>query len=119
MEPDFVNIFANYGAVGIIAGLGVWFANTAYRREIKRGDAYEEQLRVLNAAVRDKLVPTMESATSAVRASQELLVTMRTQQEVAAKVVEEMTRQDLMYRADRQRGQDARTRQKKRRAPGS
>lgn len=62
-----------YGAVGAIAAGGAWFGLGAYRREVRRADSLEQELRrvsdqhaaelrALNVEMRDKLVPAVIDA---------------------------------------------------------
>lgn len=46
-----------YGAIGVITALLIAFARGAYQREAKRADAADEEVRRLNADLRDRVVP--------------------------------------------------------------
>lgn len=48
-----------YGVLGVLAALLIAFARSAYLREAKRADALDEELRHLNADMRDRLVPLL------------------------------------------------------------
>lgn len=56
---DATSPLLQYGAIGVIAALLIVFARGAYQREAKRADALDEELRRLNADMRERLVPLM------------------------------------------------------------
>ena len=57
--------FLQFGVLGAVALLGLWFVLTAYRREVARGDAAEKSLAELNREMRDKIIPALTEATGA------------------------------------------------------
>jgi hypothetical protein len=56
---DATSPLLQYGAIGVITVLLIAFARTAYQRETKRADSLDEELRRLNADMRERLVPLM------------------------------------------------------------
>lgn len=57
--------FLQFGVLGAVALLGLWFVLTAYRREVARGDTAEKALAELNREMRDKVIPALTEATGA------------------------------------------------------
>lgn len=78
--PASVGGLVQYGALGIIASLGLWFMFRAWRRECERADRLEQHNKEQAAAIQDKVIPALLSATRAVEESTEL---MRDQQRLA------------------------------------
>ena len=85
--------FAQYGAVGAIAFLGILFARNAYKREADRADrAYKQESdradrmeaenRRLNDLILERVIPAMTAATSAAQDSAQLLATMQRDREI-------------------------------------
>lgn len=68
-----LSLFAQYGAVGVIATLGVWFARGAYRREVDRADRLEAEKGKLADAIIDRVLPVLNAATRACEESAEVL----------------------------------------------
>ncbi len=71
--PGSVAGLVQYGAVGIVASLGLWFMWRAYRRECDRADRLEADNKAQAAAIQDRVIPALLSATRAVEESTELL----------------------------------------------
>ncbi len=71
---DVTAIFLQYGVVGVLALLGLWFFRTAYQDVIKQRDEARKELSELNRDVRDKVVPVL---TRAVEAMDEVNLTLR------------------------------------------
>lgn len=67
------DVFVQYGALGAIALILLWFAKSAIDRERDRADRMEEEVRRLNQLTQDKTVPALEAATRAVAETAELL----------------------------------------------
>lgn len=70
MNPD--TIYAQYGAIGLVAALSVWAVRimyaklqAAYDRERERADRLEEELRRLNDTIRTDYVGTISKASQA------------------------------------------------------
>ncbi len=70
--PGHVAGLVQYGALGIIASLGLWFMWRAYRRECERVDRLEADNKAQAAAIQDKVIPALLSATRAVEESTEM-----------------------------------------------
>jgi hypothetical protein len=68
-----VTTLTQYGVLGIVASLLVWFAKSAHQRERDRADRLEEENRRLNAIILDRVFPAMAAATQAAKESAELL----------------------------------------------
>ncbi len=78
--PAGIGGLVQYGALGIIASLGLWFMFRAWRRECERADRLDGDNKAQAAAIQDKVIPALLSATRAVEESTEL---MRDQQRQA------------------------------------
>lgn len=73
-DDPITGVLVQYGAVGVIALLGIIVSrvlftrlNQALDREIARGDRLEEELRKLNETVRTEYVTTLASAAHAIQ----------------------------------------------------
>jgi hypothetical protein len=53
------SVILQYGALGALTVTLLYIHLSSYRREARRADALEAELRRLNADLRDRLVPTM------------------------------------------------------------
>jgi hypothetical protein len=78
-----VATFAQYGVLGIVASLLVWFAKNAHQRERDRADRLEEENRKLNALILDRVIPALTSATQAAKESTDLLHDLQREQAYA------------------------------------
>lgn len=78
--PDVSQLF-NYGAVGVLAALGAWFARVAYKREAERADRLDAEVIRLNGVIQEKCIPALLAAGAALERS--------------AKVLAERSRDDL------------------------
>lgn len=70
--PDLSPLWLQYGAIGLIAALGIWFAFKAYKREVDRGDKLFADVTRLNQALLDQARST-DASTAAMRDVVELL----------------------------------------------
>lgn len=77
-EDPITGVLVQYGAVGVIAMLGIIVSrvlfnrlNQALDREIARADRLEEELRKLNDTVRTEYVTTLASAAHAIQGANE------------------------------------------------
>jgi hypothetical protein len=77
-----INTFAQYGILGVLTLILIGFARGAYQRERDRADRSEEEIRKLNAAIQDRVIPVLMSATRAVEESVELLSAMQREREL-------------------------------------
>lgn len=68
-----VTIFAQYGVLGVIAALLIWFAKGAHQRERDRADRLEAEVGRLHTLMLDRVIPALTSATRAAEESAELL----------------------------------------------
>lgn len=78
-----LTVFAQYGVLGIIAVLLIWFAKGAHQRERDRADRLENELRNLNQVILDRVIPTLTSATRAAEESTELLNAIQRERELS------------------------------------
>lgn len=76
-----VSVLAQYGVLGIVASLLIWFAKGAHQRERDRADRLEEETRRLNTVIADRVIPALTSATRAAEESGELLNAMQRERE--------------------------------------
>ncbi len=86
-------VFAQFGAVGIIAAMGIWFAkgahqrerdhtDKAHQRERDRADRLEAENRRLNDLILERVIPAMTAATSAAQESAQLLADLQREREL-------------------------------------
>lgn len=66
LAPDPAGNLYQYGAIGVFAVLLVFFAFSAIKRERDRTDRAEQELRELNAAMREEVIPVLTQATNAI-----------------------------------------------------
>lgn len=82
-STDTVNLLSNYGAIGIILSLLIFFARAAYKRETDRGDRLEQEVLRLNSLIQEKYVPALAAATTALTECVSLLNEFRKDKERA------------------------------------
>lgn len=70
MDPS---VFAQYGAIGVIAGLALAAVKVMFKREVAaydrerlRADRLEEELKQLNTLIRDQYMTTIAQATRSI-----------------------------------------------------
>ncbi len=68
-----VGLFAQYGVLGILCLILIFFAKGAYQRERDRADRADEENKRLNQVLLEKVIPALLSATRAAEESAELL----------------------------------------------
>lgn len=78
-----LTIFAQYGVLGIIAAMLIWFAKGAHQRERDRADRLEGENKRLNELILDRVIPALTSATRAAEESAELLNALHRERELA------------------------------------
>lgn len=78
-----LSVFAQYGVLGIIAAMLIWFAKSAHQRERERADRLEEENKRLNALILDRVIPALTSATRAAEESTQLLHAIQREREFA------------------------------------
>lgn len=76
---------AQYGALGVIAGLLIWFAKGAHQRERDRADRLEAENKRLYQSFIDIVVPALTSATRAAEETGELLNAIQRERERESK----------------------------------
>lgn len=81
--------FAQYGVLGVIAALLIWFAKGAHQRERERADRMEEENRRLNALILDRVIPALTSATHAAEESAQLLNAIQRERDFAKLTAEQ------------------------------
>lgn len=77
-----LTIFAQYGVLGIFAGMLVWFAKGAHQRERDRADRMEAEIQRLHELILDRVIPALTSATRAAEESTELLAAMQRERQM-------------------------------------
>lgn len=78
-----LTIFAQYGVLGIIAAMLIWFAKGAHQRERDRADRMEAENKRLNELILDRVIPALTSASRAAEESAELLNALQRERELA------------------------------------
>lgn len=78
-----LTVFAQYGVLGIIAAMLIWFAKGAHQRERDRADRMEAENKRLNELILDRVIPALTSATRAIEESGELLNAIQREREYA------------------------------------
>lgn len=78
-----ITLFAQYGILGIVAAMLIWFAKGAHQRERDRADRIEEENKRLNMLILDRVIPALTSATRAAEESTELLNSIQREREIA------------------------------------
>lgn len=66
-------VFAQYGVLGIIATILIWFARGAHKREQDRADRLEQENQRLHELILDRVIPALTAASQAAEESAELL----------------------------------------------
>lgn len=69
-------VFLQFGVLGALSLLALWFFLTVYRREVSRADAAEAALALLNADLREKVIPALHDT---IRVNNELKEILRAQ----------------------------------------
>lgn len=89
-----LTVFAQYGVVGAIAILGIWFAKGAHQRERERADRLETENRRLNDVILERVIPAMTAATSAAQESAQLLAALQRERELERLATEHQRRKE-------------------------
>lgn len=71
-----LTVFAQYGILGVIAAMLIWFAKGAHQRERDRADRLGEENQRLNTILLDRVIPALLAATRAAEESAELLIVL-------------------------------------------
>lgn len=77
-----LSIFAQYGVLGILALMLIFFARGAHQRERERADRLEQENQRLHELIIDRVIPALGSATRAAEESAELLAAMQREREL-------------------------------------
>lgn len=85
-----LTVFAQYGVLGIIAAMLIWFAKGAHQRERDRADRMEAENKRLHELILDRVIPALTSATKAAEDSTELLQAMQREREMAALMMQQL-----------------------------
>lgn len=88
-----VNGFLQYGAVGLIAALGVVFFRLAYKRESERADRIEAKY----DRIMDKVIPVLLESAAVTKQNMEVL------KDVQNKIMPVLTELERQSRRDRER----------------
>jgi hypothetical protein len=75
-------VFANYGVVGVVAAILIWFAKGAHQRERDRGDRLEGELQRLHEVMMERVIPALSAATRTAEESASLLASMQREREL-------------------------------------
>ena len=78
-----LTVFAQYGVLGIIAALLIFFAKGAHQRERDRADRLEAENKRLNELILDRVIPALTTAARAAEESTELLNAIQRERELA------------------------------------
>lgn len=78
-----VSVFAQYGVLGILAGMLIWFAKGAHQREKDRSDRLEDEVKRLHELMLDRVIPALTSAAAAAEQSAALLNTLQREREIS------------------------------------
>lgn len=76
--------FAQFGAVGAIAVMGIWFARGAHQRERERADKAEAENRRLQDLIIERVIPAVAAASRAAEESAAILAAVQRERELAA-----------------------------------
>ncbi len=82
-SPIDLTVFAQYGILGVIAAMLIWFARGAHQRERDRADRLEAEVQRLHALMLDRVIPALTSATNAAEESAALLGAMQRERELS------------------------------------
>lgn len=86
--PIGVEKLLEYGPLGIIAGVLIWFARGAYQRERDRADRLEGEVRRLQDLIAERVIPVLILATSAIEANAALLQDLQREREITDRVAQ-------------------------------
>jgi hypothetical protein len=77
-------VFAQYGVLGILALMLIFFARGAHQRERDRADRLEAENQRLHELIIDRVIPALGSATRAAEEAADLLAAMQRERELTA-----------------------------------
>lgn len=81
--PVDLTVFAQYGILGVVAAMLIWFAKGAHQRERDRADRLEAEVQRLHTLMLDRVIPALTSATNAAEESASLLQSMQRERELS------------------------------------
>jgi hypothetical protein len=79
---DALGLLAQYGVLGIAAGLLVVFARASYKRETDRSDRLEGEVFRLHQVIQDRHIPALEAAGKALQEATLALKEIQQEREV-------------------------------------
>ncbi len=105
-------VFAQYGILGVLTVLLIWFAKGAHQRERDRADRLEADNKRLHELIIERIIPAMTAASHAAEESNELLRAMQRERELTqiaqqSAVVEQIAQQVNLRRSGGRRGDAA------------
>lgn len=86
---DLLSFLSQYGPLGVITALLIWFARGAYQRERDKVDKLEEDNKRLNSILLERVIPVLAAATQAAEQSAEQLRIVQRERERAALLEEQ------------------------------
>ncbi len=75
-------VLTQYGVLGVITTILIWFARGAYQREKDRSDRAEVEKERLYGLMLDRIIPALTSATRAAEDTTELLRALQREREL-------------------------------------
>lgn len=78
-----LSVFAQYGILGVLTGLLIWFARGAHQRERDRADRLEADNKRLHDMIIERVIPAMTAASHAAEESNSLMRSMQRERELA------------------------------------
>lgn len=84
MDPGVIKALFDYGGIGLLLIILLWFARTLLIREQNRADAAANEVSRLNTMIQEKFLPALVAATQAISASQEILQEMQLKAQIQA-----------------------------------
>lgn len=76
------SVFFQYGVLGVVAVLLIFFAKNAHQRERDRADRLETENQRLHELILERVIPALASAQRAAEESAELLTAMQREREL-------------------------------------
>lgn len=91
-QNSVLGVFLQYGAIGAIAAVSLWFAYTLIKREQKRADDLADEVSRLNKLIVDSIYPQTGDAVRAVKDVTVLLQQMLDERRIEKEVQERLKR---------------------------
>jgi hypothetical protein len=86
---DILSFLSQYGPLGVITALLIWFSRGAHQRERDRADRLEEENKRLNGIILERVIPAVIAATHVAEESAELLREFQWRRERTAMIDDE------------------------------